>query len=46
MQQEPPWLMARFQSNCIFKIYRDPMQRKKYEYEYDLVRYMMQQELP
>ena len=28
IQQEPPWLMVRFQSNCIFKIYRDPMQRK------------------
>jgi hypothetical protein len=32
MQQEPPWLMVRFQSNCIFKIYEGTMQRK---YEYD-----------
>jgi hypothetical protein len=28
MQQEPSWLMVRFQSNCIFKIYKGAMQRK------------------
>jgi hypothetical protein len=31
MQQEPPWLGVRFQSNFIFKIYRGVMQRKNYE---------------
>jgi hypothetical protein len=28
MQQEPSWLMIRFQNNFIFKIYRGAMQRK------------------
>jgi hypothetical protein len=28
MQQDPPWLMVRFQSKCISQIYRGAMQRE------------------
>ena len=41
MQQEPPWLMLRFQSNSIFKTHRGAMQRENMNMDkkYRLVRW-------